>query len=201
MVEWTPVEPPPEQVAEVLLRDLSLVNELTDPTRSAIVFRLKQPHSAAELAAALEVPVTRLYHHLNRLEQAGLITVVATRRSGARIERRYCNTAASYRLDPAVVTTSSASEFAHALAAMFDLAKHQLRHEIERGALPPGGVKGRATIGINELLLTEEQRASLVRRLTELFDEYAAYDSDNAAHPVDGVGRFDLFIAGFPVTG
>src|SRR5262245_7919182 len=120
---WTPIADVAPLRDEMLLTDLAQIAEATHPVRSDLVFRLYQPRSAAELAEEMGVPVTRLYHHLNRLEQLGFITVVATRRSGAKTERRYRTTALDFRLDPDAVRGSTPREFGKTLAALFDVAR------------------------------------------------------------------------------
>lgn len=199
--QWAALPDAPELIEEMLLTDLGLIAEVTHPIRSALLFRLRRPRSAAELAAEMSVPVTRLYHHLNRLEQLGLISVVATRRSGAKIERRYRNVAAGFRLDPEVVRTAPEGELAKALGALFDVAKHELLREIETGALAPHAFRGLSTIGLNELLLTDAQREEFVSRLRALIDDYAAFDACAGEEEVDPAAhRFRIFVAGFPVT-
>jgi len=154
------------------LTDLAQIAEATHPVRSDLVFRLYQPHSAAELAEEMRVPVTRLYHHLNRLEQLGFITVVATRRSGAKTERRYRTTALDFRLD----------------------ARNELMHEVETGALDPIEMHGTALVGLTEFALTDAQRADFVRRVKELLDSYET--SEPAS---EGRTRFRVLVAGFPI--
>ena len=53
--------------------------------------------SVKQLAEELDVSVTRLHYHVNILEGAGVIRVVATRKAGAMIQKLYHATADSYR--------------------------------------------------------------------------------------------------------
>jgi len=191
---WTPLPDVAPVLDELLLTDLAQIAEATHPMRSDLVFRLYQPHSAAELAEEMGVPVTRLYHHLNRLEQLGFITVVATRRSGAKTERRYRTTALEFRLDPDAVRRSNPLEFAKTLAAMFDVARNELMHEVETGALDPIEMRGMATVGLTEFALTDAQRADFVRRVKELLDTY-----ETAEPTSEGRTRFRVLVAGFPI--
>jgi len=46
-----------------------------------------EPSTARDLAQNLDVPVTRLYYHLNLLLEVGVIEVVETRKSGAMLQR------------------------------------------------------------------------------------------------------------------
>ncbi len=195
MHAWTPLPDAPPVLDEMLLTDLDQLAEATHPIRSDLVFRLYQPRSAAELAEDMDVPVTRLYHHLNRLEQLGFIAVVATRRSGAKTERRYRTTARTFRLDPDAVRDSDPQQVGRSLAALFDVARNEFLHEVETGALDPIETHGLATVGLTELALTDEQRADFVARVKQLLDDYETVE------PVtDGRTRFRVLVAGFPLT-
>ena len=193
--DWTPLADAPPLQDELLLTDLDQLTEATHPIRSDLVFRLYRPHSAAELAEELGVPVTRLYHHLNRLEQLGFITVVATRRSGAKTERRYRTTARTFRLDPNAVRDADRQTVGKSLAALFDVTRNELMHEIETGALDPHDLRGMATVGLSEFTLTDEQRADFVERVKQLLDSY-----DVAEPMLEGRARFRVLVAGFPLT-
>ena len=76
---WQAVDGLEPQMERRDLSDLDLMSEVTHPIRGMILRRLKEPRTVADLAALLDVPITRLYHHVNRLVDAGLIRVVATR--------------------------------------------------------------------------------------------------------------------------
>ena len=192
---WTPAADAAPMVDEMLLTDLSQLAEATHSIRSDLVFRLYQPHSAAELAEQMGVPVTRLYHHLNRLEQLGFISVVATRRSGAKTERRYRTTARSFRLDPDAVSDSDPQTVGRSVAAMFDVARNEFVHEVETGKLDPREMRGMSTVGLTEFALTDEQRVEFVERVRQLLDSY------DVGEPVlDGRARFRVLVAGFPIA-
>jgi predicted ArsR family transcriptional regulator len=198
--DWTPVPDVAPVMDELLLTDLDQIAEATHPVRSALMFRLDRPRSAAELAEEMGVPVTRLYHHLNRLERLGFIAVVATRRSGAKTERRYRTVASGFRLDPEAVRRSDPHRFAKWLAALFDVARNELVHEIEIGSIDPIELRGLSTIGITELALTDAQRAEFVQRMKELLDSYETANADATDRADDDVHRFRVFVAGYPIT-
>jgi len=199
MNDWTATAHADDFPDELLLHDLTVLDEIANPLRSALLFRLRRPQSAAELATAMDVPVTRLYHHLNRLTELGLIHVVATRRSGAKTERRYRTVASGFRLDPSIVESVDSGDFARTLGSLFDLAKHEMLGEFASGALSPSTMRGMSTFGLNELILTPDQRHEFVQKLGALIEEYITLDAvpDDAASDVH---RFRVFVAGFPVT-
>jgi DNA-binding transcriptional ArsR family regulator len=193
--DWIPVPNAPEQLDELLIDDLELIGDITHPLRGRIIHRLREPHSVAELAASLDVPTTRLYHHIKRLEEIGMISVVATRRAGVVTERQYRNTALDFRIDDKVITSTDAETFGRAISSLFDVARTEFQREVELGALLPGTVRGRATIGLLELDLADEHRGEFTGRLHALIDEYKG--DGRAALPGN---RWRLFLAGFPLT-
>ena len=198
MTDWLPVAGADQLADELVLTDLDLIAELTHPTRSTLLHRLRHPRSAAELADDLQVPVTRLYHHLHRLEELGLIKVVATRRSGAKTERRYRVTSNDFRINPDAARGRAPREVGAALGTMFDVAKTELRHEIETGRLDAEHLDGTATIGFLGLSLTADQRAAFLERLSSLLADFTHLDEGNLLNPE--ASRFRVLLAGFPIS-
>lgn len=196
MSDWETIDADPP-ADELELPDLDLLGDLTHPLRGAIFRRLKAPHSAAELAAVMDMPVTRLYHHLNRLEQVGLIRVVATRRVGAATERRYQVTARSLRLSDERFESYDARELAQAMGGLYDFAKLRLQREIETGAFHARPDDHNSLLSLQELSIRPDQTEQLVSRLREVIDEFAELDD-----PGDDSGyRFVMFIAAHPAHG
>jgi DNA-binding transcriptional ArsR family regulator len=196
--EWNPLPDVADPIDELVIDDLDLIAELTHPTRSALIHRLRTPHSAAELAERLGVPVTRLYHHLNRLEELGMITVVATRRSGSKTERRYRNVAKGYRVEPSVARDRSPEAVGTVIGALFDIAKHDMQRELALGTLDPASLEDDAAFALLSLSLRPEQHATFVQRLHAVIEEFTAMDAGNELDP--HTHRVRLLLAGFPIT-
>ena len=79
----------PEIPEEAFITDPSQFESLSSPTRIRILKVCIDPSSVRQIADRLGVPPTRLYYHVNLLEDAGFLQVVHTRKSGARIEKLY----------------------------------------------------------------------------------------------------------------
>ena len=75
--EWI-LEPDTEPDERMVFDDLEFLDDVTHPVRGLLIRRFREPRSVAEVAALLGVPVTRLYHHVNRLAERGVIRPVAT---------------------------------------------------------------------------------------------------------------------------
>src|SRR3712207_1417060 len=79
------------------ISDLETLKVVSDPLRLRILECFRGvPATVKDVAAALDMPPTRLYYHVNQLEERGLIHVVETRVVSGIIEKHYQTTA--YRL-------------------------------------------------------------------------------------------------------
>ena len=177
---------------ELALDDLDLLAEATHPVRGAILRRLRSPRSVAELADLLDVPITRLYHHVNRLTDLGLIRPVAVRRVGAATERRYQVVARSIRVDDGLLASSDRRELSQVLASLFDVAKLGFQRYVEGADEGPLDDE-RATLSLGELRLSDEGRRELMSELTELIQRYS---SDVDESDPEG-SRVTLFVAAY----
>jgi predicted ArsR family transcriptional regulator len=173
------------------------LEELMHRVRGPLLRHLRTPHSAAELAVELDVPVTRLYHHLKVLESAGFIEVVATRRVGAALERRYRAIARGYRVGPDAVR--DAGDLARSLAAVLDSTRADLVAAVESGAIdakvgPDVGADATdVAIWSLRLRLGQQDRIELVERMEAVLAEFRERSSDAAE-----VGEFAVFAVTFP---
>jgi DNA-binding transcriptional ArsR family regulator len=119
-----------------VIDDVETLKALADPTRAAIVQLLTEARSVTQLAEALDVPRTRLYHHIELLRAKGLIEQVGERRVGAMTERIYALTARVFRPSVRLLRQGSAEERVEALTTLlFDTTKADLRRSILSGEL------------------------------------------------------------------
>lgn len=192
---WTSVPDIDARLDEWELPDLDLLAELTHPVRSRIIRALDEPRTVAEVASRLDVPVTRLYHHVNRLESLGLIRVVATRRVSAVTERRYQTVASSFRVAQGLRTSTDPQELAVALGALFDVAKLGFQRHVERGGYRQAADDADSFLSLGESRLSPERRAQLMERLRALIEEFG-----HQHDPGEDASAISLFIAASPGT-
>lgn len=192
---WMPT-PEAQPIAERLdLDDVDLLREVTHEIRGRIMRRLKDPRTVAELAESLDVPVTRLYHHVNRLHELGLIQVVATRQVAAVTERRYQVLARTYGFDPDKMGELDSRELAIALGGLFDVAKLGFQRMVEAGGLEDlDGDDDRMTLSLAEKHVSLERQRELIRRLHELVE---SFESDRDDGDDDAVAM-TVMVAAFP---
>ena len=71
-----------------------------DPVRSRLLAELREPASAATLAARVGIPRQKVNYHLRQLEAHGLVEVASTKAWGGLTERLLVASAAGYVVSP-----------------------------------------------------------------------------------------------------
>jgi DNA-binding transcriptional ArsR family regulator len=154
---------------------------LADSTRVELLERLFEPASVSELAVAMEVPRTRLYHHMRLLEEAGLIRVVQVRQRGAIPEKIYQLTAKVYRPSKKLLAEYPRR---HAAAAMVDPLLSTTRADIIRSVtegrfdLNESGDYQKYMLGRHLVALSAERRHQFLAELKAVLDRYEDHDPD-----------------------
>lgn len=151
---------------------------LGDPVRLAIIENASRPRSVSEIADALGVPRTRLYHHVNLLEEAGMLRVAETREVGAMTERRYQVAAKSFQPSEMLLDNALPREKAEAmLTALFAATKADFIRAVELGkiTLEDSADHRRLTLGRRLARLTPEQYDRFVAEMDALIE---GLDSD-----------------------
>ena len=165
---------------ELVLDDAAAVRVLLDPLRSRIFELLRVPRSIPELSEALETPADRLYYHVHRLADAGLVEETGTRVSGRHTERLFARTAERVRF-----TGDLALEGQRPLRAFTDSLDE---------ALLAAASDDPASVVYHAGGLTDERAAELGERLRALVAEY----EDPASPP--GSRRFGVLAVVAPLA-
>lgn len=178
----------PEEV--LYIRDVETLKALSDPTRVRILEVMVQRRSPAwsvkEIAAALGVPQTRLYHHMELLLAQNIVRPVERRVVSGIIETRYLPAARSYQLDRALFAGEGAEGLAilhETMVAVFDTARAEVERAIRAGANVADDAvdDGRRILVTRGLAhLTPARAAELRKRLQAISDEFGT-DQDAAA--------------------
>jgi DNA-binding transcriptional ArsR family regulator len=121
---------------------LDQVRALADPLRLRIlgVFG-RGPHTTKQAADQLGEKPTRLYHHVEALEKAGLIVLRETRPKRGTSERYYEAVATRFEVDHSLLSVSGAAPVAASLGATAESILALARDELLRLPLtaPAGG--------------------------------------------------------------
>lgn len=182
----------PEDVRYI--RDVETLRAISDPTRMRILEVMVQRRSPAwsvkELAAALGMPQTRLYHHVELLLERDLVRAVERRVVSGIIETRYAVAAQSFQLDRALFagdTEESLAVLHETLVAVFDTARTEVEHAIRTGVIDPAPdapEDRRLMLSRGLTRLTPARSAELRQRLRELSDAFGDDPDDPDATAV-----------------
>ncbi|HEY3334117.1 MAG TPA: helix-turn-helix domain-containing protein, partial [Candidatus Limnocylindrales bacterium] len=184
--------------------DVETLRAISDATRMRILETMVQRRSPAwsvkELAAALEMPQTRLYHHVELLVERDLIRATERRVVSGIIETRYSVAARSFQLDRSLFAgdTAAGLEVLHqTLAAVFDTARAEVELSLRLGAIRADAESSdeRSLLLTRGLArLTPPRAAELRKRLQALLDEYG----DDPSSDPDG-RAFGIVLALYPM--
>lgn len=171
------------QPAEVFeIDDAETLDMLVDPIRMEMIERLFDPLSVTELAEAMNVPRTRLYHHVRLLEEAGMIKVVQTRQRGALQEKVYRATAKTYRPSDRFLAESPPGQFAAAVVdSLLSWTRADLLRSVAEGRISFGKAvehQRRAILSRHVVVLSEPRRHQLITELAALLDRYQQDDPE-----------------------
>ena len=195
---------------ERLVSDVETLKALSDPLRLRIletmVARSDATWSVKELATALDVPPTRLYHHVELLLERDLVRLASQRVVSGIIESRYRVAALSFRLDRRFLSGDPALHDAgrELLHSVFDSARDEVAAALQawlsahpeedpgREAGPDEADKPLLTRGL--AMLSPERAAEFRRRLVALMNEY-----DTDAGSTDAI-PFGFLFALYPTS-
>ncbi len=192
----TPLDPdfipePTRRIASV-----ETLRVVSDPTRmrlmETMVQRQDPPWSVRELAAELQVPQTRLYHHIEQLRSHDIIRPVERRVVSGIIETRYRISAFSFQLDRRLFEGGEDERrtiLHDTLVAVFDTARDEIETAMRGGALkPPGSPRDEPLLVVRSVArLTPDRAEEYRRRLKELEDEFSDPDGDQGGGRAWGV--------------
>ena len=171
---------------------MEAVRAVADPLRLQILIQLVQPKTAKQVAAALNVPVTRLYYHLKLLEDQSLIRVVGRRQVSGIEEKTYRSVASNWDLAPKLWASERTS--AQATSAVVDMVRAELNVAAKSDGGPPGDPTSRIPVlTMTRLALTPAQLEDVMNGLAALIGEFVCTD----AVPPEGTELFHFFVAGY----
>lgn len=194
---------PFQQKPEYLVEELELLKVLADPLRTQIMETLvMEPLTVKQVADRLGLAPSKLYYHVNLLEQHGLCQVVETRMVANMIEKYYQTVASSFRVDPALLTFSTAegkASISSILGATLDALRADLMRALEAKTLSEqqGKNEEKETILLSRLAARmSKSRAEAFRaRLNEIQKEFDAAEEEETDEPKQ---LYALTIAYYP---
>lgn len=179
------------------VKDASRLSALADPLRLRMgLLLLDEARTVKELAAALDVPPTRLYYHVKILEEQELIEVVERRLVSGIEERRYRAIEDNWAVDPEI--TASAVEASGVIGALFNAMRAELEVVMHDNPDQPMGEPDSAVmmVTLTELRLSPAEVRTVQERLRAILDEFGP---DREVPP--DAQRYRMLLVGYEVPG
>jgi DNA-binding transcriptional ArsR family regulator len=200
---------PFKPAARFEITKLETVRVLADPLRmrliEAMAGELDHPFSVKELARALGEPPTRLYYHVNMLEEHGLLVVTGSQLVSGILEKRYQLVAASIGVDRALLTAgdTGVGEALHGvLTTIFSTTEEDVKAAIRAGigSLHAGeeGTRERIVLSKSIDRLSPEQAKAFRDRLDALIAEFGHWPDDDPTSP--DAHPYGLVLAFYPMA-
>ncbi|WP_440103254.1 helix-turn-helix domain-containing protein [Streptosporangium sp. H16] len=163
------------------LEQIEQAEALLKPQRIEVLRQLAEPRSCTEVAALLDQTPQRVYYHVKRLVEAGLVTQVTERRVRGIHEGVYQASARSYWLSPRLVgriglrTTRDELSLGYLLDLMEEVQADIGALDRTAPELPSIGVSG-------EIRMLPERRQEFLNdlqaALQDLFTRYGGAEGD-----------------------
>jgi len=191
----------PERADVFTIANLETLRMLTDPLRmrlmSAFADQPETPLTVKQLANQLEVRPTRLYYHVNLLEEHGLIKVASSRVVSGIIEKSYIPAARSINIDQELLKVSPAGREATAatIQALMQATAVEIASSLDSAAAASEDDRRQMQIGKSGAHLTPEAHAEFFKRLNELLDEFTDKYGTRDQSP-----NHALFVAYYPIN-
>ncbi len=165
--------PEPELPDTLVVNTLEQFHALSDSTRYSIIGLLNQkPQTAKQIATAIHISTGSAGHHLQVLETAGYIKVIAKRQVKGIIAKYYSRTAKTFVFEFPNSPEISASFAADILA--------QAKRELTRmkNAAPAIQKLNSISSGFPHSRISPERAQYYVKKINELLDEFTHEPSD-----------------------
>ncbi len=159
----------------MLLNTWEQVELLGDDGRLAILELCVRPRTVTQMAETLRVPRTRLYHHVKRLSENGLLRVVKTKQVGPVTESHYQTSARSYRPSKQLIHSLSESAMGSALlTVVLGPARADFVRSLEKGAfsLTKSSGKKRVLISRGLMDLTPDELDEVINEIEGILGRY-----------------------------
>ncbi|NWJ46821.1 MAG: helix-turn-helix transcriptional regulator [Chloroflexi bacterium] len=192
--------------AELVISDIETLKVLADPMRQRILEKVCDvPITAKQISANLKIPVTKLYYHLNMMEEHGLVKVVGTRLVSGIVEKQYQASAYFFRLDRSLFDFSkggSKEGIDLALSTVFDITREEIKESVEKGLITADADNADAhklTLRRINRAMSDTEAKEFIGKLNELLADWNITDKETKEQD-SNKQQFTLTLAFYPVS-
>jgi len=188
-----------------LIDNAETLKVISDTTRIKIIDLLTgEPRNVKQLSKLLNIPTTKLYYHVNMLEEHGIIRVVSTRVVSGIIEKLYQTRAHQFQLKRSLLSfgpDGDSETLDIALGGLFEHTLDEIKSSIKNGLINPNKTETEfPDLMLNQVVtkMNTEQHGQFITRLRELIMEF---DNCADANQIDhDLGRkYSLVVALYPI--
>ncbi len=178
----------PEPDPQLIISTLETLRVFADPLRQQILDCVRdEARTVKQIAVLLKRQPTKLYYHINLLEEHKLIRVTETRIVSGIIEKHYRAAAQRFEIKRSLLLPGVNGEAADRLDAALDAILNPIREEIHR-AVEQQIIDNHEDAPMHRKLLLrrafarlrDDQAADFYARLEALIAEFEAADSPDA---------------------
>lgn len=157
---------------------LEQLEAISSPFRLQLLESFQEPATVKEVATALEIPVTRLYYHVNKLIDAGFLAVVEERQVGGLVERRFAVTADGFTPSESFIERYGAEGKVEAAKLIFRSAEAGVEVAAAHGLLDHLE-KDQGIFSYSYVRLAPERLEEFLEKLTDLLTEFDDREGDS----------------------
>lgn len=173
-----------EQADSHVLSDLGQIKILADPLRVRILELLcRDEMTTKQVAESLGEKPTKLYHHVEALERAGLVHLVRTQPNRGTLEKYYRSVARAFTVDAGLFSSEGVAGAGSPLTGMVGSVIDRTREEL--GALmaseSSGEIESAGLISFLEIEASEAELEGLRNGLEELIGSTASFEDEATA--------------------
>jgi len=181
------------------LGDLDQVRALADPLRLRIVEAFSEkPMTTKQVAALLGEKPTRLYHHVQTLERAGLIRLVETRKKRGTVEKYYRAVAGGFMVDRKLLELTKGARkatrgYESLVLSALEAALMEAHKSVAARLIHPVEAGRNALVYRRQFSCAEAEIKRLMDKIQGWIEEC------QAAHHEPGDMQYSLTIAFYPI--
>ena len=197
-------KPRQKQLDSYQISDLDQVKALAHPLRLRIIETLaaSEPMTTKQVAESLGEKPTRLYHHVDLLEKAGLIRLTHTRQNRGTTEKYYEAIARQFRADADLFSDEKSGDQDNALRPMihtvFDSTTSELLRLVDTNQ-PEKLLEDEGLLSYAEIHLTQQQIDEVQAKLKGVLEYLQSLEDPESDLDTEGLRKYRLTLAYYPL--
>ena len=201
---------PVEGGKTISLSTIEQLKAIADPLRQRLLEQFhQQPATTKQVAERLGLKPTRLYHHVGKLEKAGLIELVETRPVRGTTEKYYATVAGKLQIDRNAFSgpaAKAATDLAglQIIDSLFSNVREEIVDYLEDGesrGIERSGEDQEVMFGQAEVCVDAKTAVELRKKITDLLGECQQLQSTDSDAGTDEKKKYRVLAGWYPRVG